>query len=71
MSRCIVCNAKVRHGATCDTVCTKARKNGVSREAQFVLDMDTEWSWREAHVRLRGRWSSLEYHGAAVTAARA
>ena len=61
MKRCVICNARSGHGATCDTVCTKARKNGVSREEQLALDMDgQEWGWRESVIRLYGRWSSLE-----------
>ena len=48
MKRCLVCGARAR-GATCDTVCTKARKNGVSRVEQFALDMHAqEWTWRES-----------------------
>jgi hypothetical protein len=63
-ARCVICGARARSGATCGGVCTRARKNGVSRETQFYLDMEAqEWTWRDSSVRQRGSWSSLAFSG--------
>jgi len=52
--RCIICGAR-SHGKTCDTVCTKARKAGVSREEQLRLDMGKQaWTARDWRLRAIG-----------------
>ena len=61
MKRCIICGARAQ-GATCDPVCTRARKNGTSREEQIRNDMDSvDWSFREFELHRYGGRSNLEF----------
>jgi hypothetical protein len=63
--RCVICGARTKGGATCDMVCTHARKNGVSRQEQMLKDMDEyNWSARAFLVRRDGRWRSRDSLGA-------
>jgi hypothetical protein len=59
-NRCIICGAR-SHGKTCDAVCTKARKAGVTREEQLRLDMD-DWQWttRDLQIKMFGYRTSRE-----------
>jgi hypothetical protein len=49
--RCIICGAR-SHGATCDKVCTKARKAGRTREEQLRFDMD-DWQWTAKDLQVK------------------
>jgi hypothetical protein len=58
--RCIICGAR-SHGKTCDRVCTKARKAGVSREEQLRTDMDSwQWTTKALQVKVFGWRTSRE-----------
>ena len=55
-ARCVICGARARSGLTCSAVCTRARKAGVSREEQFLADMEAHgWTWRDTALRQHGR----------------
>ena len=70
MKRCIICGARAP-GATCDSVCTRARKNGVSREDQMRRDMERSacWSQRQSGLGRYGRWSSLAFSASSASRA--
>lgn len=46
MRRCVICGARVRNMnpkvKTCDSTCTRARKNKVTREQQIRIDIQEE-----------------------------